>query len=57
MGDMLRELLSEWSVWRLAKVGCALRPTAQSGRGGKGCCCDEVVEVNVRREDDDVDED
>lgn len=22
---------------RLARVGCALSPTAQSGRGGKGC--------------------
>ena len=31
-------------------VGFGLRPTAQSGRGGSGCC-DEVV-----REDEDVDD-
>ena len=37
----------------LANVGWALRPTAQSGRGGKGCC-EDAVDVYVRRELDDV---
>ena len=36
------------------KTGSALRPTAQSGRGGRGCF--EDVDVNVVREDV-VDED
>lgn len=38
--------------WR---PGRALIPTAQSGLAGKGCL--DEVEVNVRREDDDVVED
>lgn len=31
-------------------------PTAQSGRGGRGCC-DDVVDVYVRLDDDEVVED
>lgn len=58
MGDIVRELVREWSErWArppvAAKVGCALRPTAQSGRGGKGCC-DDVVDVYVRLEEEEV---
>jgi len=46
----------EFAVSRLAKVGCALRPTAQSGRGGSGCC-EDAVEVYVLREEELVDDD
>lgn len=50
-GDMVREFTSEpWCV--LDNVGCALRPTAQSGLGGSGCF--EEVEVNVRCDEDEV---
>lgn len=35
-------------------MGCALIPTAQSGRGGRGCCCEDVVDVYVRREEEEV---
>lgn len=37
-------------------VACAFRPTAQSGRAGRGCC-DDAVDVYVRRDDDEVVED
>ncbi len=54
MGDIVREPVCERSWWRApASVGCAFRPTAQSGRAGNGCC-DDVVDVNVRREEEDV---
>ena len=35
-------------------MGWGFNPTAQSGRGGNGCCCEEAVDVYVRREDDEV---
>jgi len=41
------------SCTRPANVGWAFSPTAQSGRAGRGCC-DDVVEVYVRREDDEA---
>lgn len=55
-GDMFREFALLWSWWcRVAcNTGSALRPTAQSGRGGSGCF--EDVDVYVVREDV-VDED
>jgi hypothetical protein len=55
MGDIVREFVSECCCsWRRpANVGWAFSPTAQSGRAGRGCC-DDVVEVYVRREEDDV---
>lgn len=48
MGDIVREFVSECccSWTRPANVGWAFRPTAQSGRAGRGCC-DDVVEVYV----------
>ncbi len=52
---MVRELGFVWSWCRVDdKVGCALRPTAQSGRAGKGCF--DEVDVNVRRDEDDVED-
>jgi hypothetical protein len=36
-GEMGRLACREPGVSRPARFGCALRPTAQSGRGGKGC--------------------
>ena len=61
IGDIVREV--SWLAVACrpppvaANVGWALRPTAQSGRAGKGCCWDEVVEVYVRRDEEDVVED
>lgn len=39
MGDIVREFVSEccWSWTRPVNVGWAFNPTAQSGRGGRGC--------------------
>ena len=53
-GDIGRELLLRFRGFFGAGEG--LNPTAQSGRGGNGCC-DDVVDVYVRRDDDDVVED
>ncbi len=39
------------------KCGIRFRPTAQSGRAGRGCCCCDDVDVYVLRDDDDVDDD
>ena len=47
----MREFGFAWSWCRGPdSVGCALRPTAQSGRGGRGCF--DEVDVIVRRDEE-----
>lgn len=54
-----RELFTEESWCRgcaECRVGWGFKPTAQSGRAGSGCC-EEAVDVYVRRDDEEVVED
>lgn len=52
----MREFGFAWSWCRGPdSVGCALRPTAQSGRGGRGCF--DEVDVIVRRDEEEEEED
>lgn len=56
-GEIGRLECRDPGVSRPVSVDCALRPTAQSGRGGNGCC-DDAVDVYVRRDaEEDVVED
>jgi hypothetical protein len=53
---MFRELVLLLRVRCLDEGVTGFRPTAQSGRGGKGCC-DEVVDVYVCRDEEEVEDD